>query len=221
MLLVKSLPIRETTYVKNPLSSSLGEQIIVESISLINLIGLESFTFKKLADNIQSTEASVYRYFTNKHMLLVYLHNLYWRWLDSRIKQLSFERASHSSRLEKAIRMIVEPYADHESFVFPFKELSEVITAEGPKVYLTKAVDEDNKEGVFMEYKSLCDSLAQLVLNINPKYKYAHSLASTIVESAHDQLFFSKHLPRLTDIEENDVQQLYDYLIHTVRSAIK
>ena len=34
---------------------------------------VEEFTFRKLAQKINTTEASVYRYFENKHRLLIYI----------------------------------------------------------------------------------------------------------------------------------------------------
>ncbi|MDH5608082.1 MAG: TetR/AcrR family transcriptional regulator, partial [Cyclobacteriaceae bacterium] len=40
---------------------------------MIAQIGFERFNFKKLSTTINSTEASVYRYFKNKHQLLDYL----------------------------------------------------------------------------------------------------------------------------------------------------
>ena len=220
MLSIKSLPISSQTYVKDPFTSELGQRILVDGVRLLNELGLESFTFKKLAVEIESTEASIYRYFTNKHMFLVYLSNLYWRWMDQRISQLSHQKNSHYRRLEEAIGLIASPIPEDLDSEFPYSALVDLINAEGPKVYLTKMVDEENKEGVFVAYKTLCETLSQLILNINPEYPFAHSLASTIIESAHDQLFFSKHLPRLTDIDTDNVEMLNEFLLHTVASAI-
>ena len=62
--------LNEGLYVKEPQDSELGRKIIKHSILLIDKLGFESFTFKKLANEIQSTEASIYRYFENKHLLL-------------------------------------------------------------------------------------------------------------------------------------------------------
>jgi len=44
----------------------------------------------------------------------------------------------------------------------------------------------------------VCD----FVLEVNPKFEYPHMLISTIIEGAHHQKYFSKHLPSLTDVEE-------------------
>lgn len=40
---------------------------------MIYKTGYEAFTFKKLAEDIGTTEAGIYRYFENKYKLLVYL----------------------------------------------------------------------------------------------------------------------------------------------------
>ena len=220
MLSTRTLSINPNTYSKDPFSSPLGEQIIVEGTLLLSNLGLEEFTFKKLAQKIGSTEASIYRYFSNKHMFLIYLSNLYWKWLERSIRQLSYEKMSHQLRLKAAISIITMPSPQDLNSDFPYNHLAEVIIAEGPKVYLTKLVDHENKEGAFMAFKTLCAELSQLILNINPDYPYAHSLASTIIESAHSQLFFSSHLPRLTDIDSGQTSDLVEFLYEIVTSTI-
>jgi AcrR family transcriptional regulator len=77
--------VSENVYLKDPESSDLGKRIIRGSISLLNEIGFDSFTFQKLAKEIKSTEASVYRYFENKHKILLYLFSWYWSWMEYRM----------------------------------------------------------------------------------------------------------------------------------------
>ena len=60
-------------------------------------------------------------------------------------------------------------------------------------------VDHENKEGYFLGYKHICETLSQLALQINPNYPYPHSLFATIIEAAQSQQFFAEHLPRLSD----------------------
>ena len=72
----------EGLYLKEPQDSKLGINIIKYSILMIDEYGFESFTFKKLAKEINSTEASIYRYFENKHLLLLFLVNWYWEWVS-------------------------------------------------------------------------------------------------------------------------------------------
>ena len=50
-------------FVKDPETSDLGRKIIQESIVLIDEIGFENFTFKKLGERIGSNESSICRYF--------------------------------------------------------------------------------------------------------------------------------------------------------------
>ncbi|MGB3151012.1 MAG: TetR/AcrR family transcriptional regulator, partial [Maribacter sp.] len=56
------IAINEKIYVKDPESSDLGKRIIEQSILMINEMGFESFTFKKLGIKIKSNESSIYRY---------------------------------------------------------------------------------------------------------------------------------------------------------------
>ncbi|MBL7759004.1 MAG: helix-turn-helix transcriptional regulator, partial [Chitinophagaceae bacterium] len=54
-------------FLRDPEQSVLGRSIIQHSINMIHKVGFEDFTFKKLAQEIGTTEASIYRYFENKH----------------------------------------------------------------------------------------------------------------------------------------------------------
>lgn len=77
--------INEGLYLKNPQSTPVGKAIIRESILMMADLGNEHFTFKKLANRINTTEATVYRYFENKHLLLLYVINLYWLLIEFQI----------------------------------------------------------------------------------------------------------------------------------------
>ncbi len=65
--------LNEKLFLRDPQQTKLGRKLIQQSIILIDELGFERYTFKKLAERIQSTEASVYRYFENKHKLMLYL----------------------------------------------------------------------------------------------------------------------------------------------------
>ena len=66
------ITINEKLYVKDPETSELGRNILQNSIILIDEMGFEAFTFKKLGEKIQSNESSIYRYFENKLHLVCY-----------------------------------------------------------------------------------------------------------------------------------------------------
>ena len=53
------ISLNEGLYLRDPQDSDLGRNIIKYSIILIDEFGIESFTFKKLAIKINSTEASI------------------------------------------------------------------------------------------------------------------------------------------------------------------
>ena len=56
------LQMSENLFVRDPQETELGRKIIHHGIKLIDELGIEGFNFKRLAEAIDSTEASVYRY---------------------------------------------------------------------------------------------------------------------------------------------------------------
>jgi hypothetical protein len=63
-----------------------------------------------------------------------------------------------------------------------------------------KEVKEINDHEVFKPYKDLCARISDLIKAYQPAYAYPHSLSTTLIETSHSQLFFSTHLPKLTDV---------------------
>jgi len=151
-------------FIRDPQETELGRNIINTSIRMIDEMGFESFTFKKLALEISSTEASVYRYFENKHRLLVYLIAWYWNWLEYKIDYGTQNVQDPTKRLEIALKIVSE--GNHNDPHFPDVDeaaLNRIVVGESDKTYLTKQVDEDNKEGLFRGYKALCKKIADIV----------------------------------------------------------
>lgn len=187
-------------YNKNPEETDLGKRILSKSIELMEEMGYEHVTFKKIGLAIESTEASVYRYFQNKHQLLAYLINWYWGWLEVKMAQEFMMLNRAEDKLKRAIELLVLPMDEDERIPHIDEgTLQRLVVAEYPKIYLTKEVDAENEEGYFLGYKRICDILGNLALQINPDYKYPHSLFSTVISAAQSQQFFTEHLPRLSD----------------------
>jgi len=200
MATLLKLQMNENLFLRDPQDTELGRKIVHHSIQLIDELGLEAFTFKKLSVAIDSTEASIYRYFENKHKLLVYLITWYWMWLEYRIEFETNNMADPCQRLERAIKVITEKKVYDDSFPdVDETALQRIVINESEKTYLTKQVDHDNRFGLFKGYKTLCRRIADMVSEINPQYPYAHSLVSTCLQAAHQQVFFADHLPSLTD----------------------
>jgi len=196
------LSINDKLFLRDPQATSLGQRILQESILLIDEVGFEQFTFRKLSQRINSTEASVYRYFENKHLLFVYLLNWYWEWMKFRIDYNTMNIKDPVQRLKIVLDVIIDTAKRNTSIEFVDEDiLHRIVVAEGTKGYHTKTVDEKNKEGFFLSYKTLCKKIADILTEINPEYQYPRSLASTLVETANNTIYFAQHLPRLTDIE--------------------
>jgi AcrR family transcriptional regulator len=191
---------------------------------MIDALGFEQFTFKKLAAEIGSTEASIYRYFENKHKLLVYLVSWYWAWVDFTVTFQTHNIQYPRERLSRALEVLTKAGLDDDPNVAYIDEriLHRIVVAESSKVYYTKEVDAENKEGYFLEFKRLCHRLAQMVLEINPAYPYPHTLLSTVMEAAHQQVYYAQHLPSLTEIKnsQNSEEEATKFLKHLIFSAI-
>jgi AcrR family transcriptional regulator len=217
------LSLNHKSYLREPESTELGRRIISESIILIDRLGFEDFTFKKLASEIGSTEASIYRYFENKHKLLVYLVSWYWAWLEYTVTYNTRNLANPIDRLNCAIELVTKAGQSDDPSVVHIDErvLHRLVVAESSKVYHTKEVDTENKAGYFMELKSFCHYLAEIILEINPEYPYPHALISTMLDAAHQQIFFAQHLPSLTDVKGDQYVDTVNFLKRIVFSAIK
>lgn len=201
---ILQLLMSEKLFLRDPQDTELGRKIIQESIFMIDELGFEKFTFKKLALKIDSTEASVYRYFENKHRLLVYLIAWYWNWLEYRIEFGTQNIEDPIRKLEIALGILTEPKLRDESFPQIDEEaLFRIVILESDKTYLTKQVDMDNKEGLFRGFKSLCKKISSFIKEYNPDFQYPNSLTSTILQAAHHQLFYAYHLPSLSDLNKS------------------
>ncbi len=218
------LILNESYYLKDPQNTELGRRIISKSIYLIDELGFEQFTFKKLATAIGSTEASIYRYFDNKHRLLNYLVAWYWSWVEYQIEFQTHFLVEPRKKIQKIIALLAQNIElDHSFQHIDEIVLHRIVVAESDKTYLTKNVDSDNQEGLFKGYKSLCKRIASVILEINPSYPYPHSLVSTVLEASHQQVFFTEHLPSLSDLPTDSNQRcniLRDFLENLVFQAL-
>ncbi len=194
--------VNEKIYLRDPESSELGKQIVKNAIDLIYELGFEHFTFKKLAAEIQTTEASIYRYFENKHRLLLYILNWYWLYMEFLLLFQLQNISDPKTKLEAIVQLLTHELPESAGRLdYNKKMLHQIVIAESSKVYLVKEVDAINRNEVFKPYKDLCAAIAEVIKAYNPSYEYPISLSSTLVETAHYQQFFAKFLPRLTNIQ--------------------
>ncbi|WP_350286402.1 TetR/AcrR family transcriptional regulator [uncultured Croceitalea sp.] len=203
LLQTVKIAVNEKIYLKDPESSELGKRIIEHSILMIDDIGFESFTFKKLGAVIGSNESSIYRYFENKHKLLVYLTSWYWGWLEYQLVFSTNSMSNSKEKLEKAIDIISRSIVEDSTFSHINEpKLSKIVVNESSKSFLTKEVDEENKQGYFVIYKRMVNRFEQMIRDYSPSYKFASSLASTILEGVLHQYFLKEHFPTLTSCND-------------------
>jgi AcrR family transcriptional regulator len=210
------IQVNPNIYLKNPESSQLGQRIVSGSIELIDQLGFEACTFKKLANHIDSTEASIYRYFDGKHKLLLYLTAWYWGWMEYRLVFRLANIDDPRERLMRAIQAVTEEIEEDSSFSHINEvKLNRLVIAEASKAYLIKDVDAINKLGIFSDYKRLVERISAIILEVNPEFKYPHMLVSTVIEGAHYQRFFKEHLPKLTDVlpDEDAIVEFYKNMV--------
>ncbi len=196
-----TLQVDEKLFLKDPHSSVLGHRILEHSILLIDEIGFEAFTFRKLAQRIGTTEPTIYRYFRSKHRLLLYLTSWYWTWMGYRLMLATSNVVSAEERLRIALRELTQPIvADDSTPHIDEAALYRIVVSDSAKAYLHRDVDAENRDGLFRSYKRLCHTVAAMITEINPDYRYPVALVSTVVESSHMQKYFAEHLPSLTEV---------------------
>jgi AcrR family transcriptional regulator len=211
--------LNEGLYLKDPQDSKLGRKIIQFSVEMIHKIGFESFNFKKLATEINSTEASLYRYFENKHLLLLYLVNWYWEWVNYLINLNVMNIEDSKKKLKIVVHSLVFATSDNSLVEFiDESKLHKIVVFEGTKAYHTFNIDKENSIGLFKSYKDLSANIASIILEVTPDFKYPSALASNLFEMANNQLYFAKYLPKLTDVavnkdHEKEVENMLNYFL--------
>jgi AcrR family transcriptional regulator len=213
------ITINEKLYVKDPETSELGKKIIQFSIVLIDEIGFEAFTFKKLGEKIQSNESSIYRYFENKHKLLIYLSSWYWSWIEYNLVFSTNNISNPLERLSIGIKIVTQNIVDDKNTPHIDESvLNKIIISEFTKTLLTKEVDEENREGFFLVYKRVIYRLIEMIEAVNPSYPYAKSLASSIVEGNLHQNYLKNHFKTITNLAEKDC--ITDFYIDIIQKVL-
>lgn len=199
------IQLNENLYLRDPQQTKLGRRIIEFGIILIEQLGFEKFTFKKLAERIESTEASVYRYFENKHKFLLYLISWYWEWMKFQIDYNTMNIEDAARRLQIIISILVESSRTNPAVEYVDENiLHRIVVAESVKAYHTKEVDMENRDGLFLNYKMLCGAISDTIIEVCSDYPYPRTLASTLIEMANSHIYFAEHIPSLTEIRTDN-----------------
>ena len=206
----------DSIFLKDPERSDLGRKILKEGVSLIDKIGFEAFTFKKLGERIQSNESSIYRYFENKHKLLLYLSSWYWSCIEFRLifETANLEDPNH--RLTKAIIVLTEDTSS-EILGCNIKEstLKQIMISNFIKTF---NLSELNNEDCIKTYKRVILLLSEIIKEVNPYYSYPENLSINIVEGALHQHFLKQHFKTITNYSESVSPT--DFYLNMVKSIL-
>ena len=220
MALKLNFKLSEKLYLKDPQESEYGKRLLTNAIELLDELGFESFTFKKLGTKMESSEVSIYRYFENKHLLLLYLNSWYCEWVAYQIDMRTMNISDSREKLKIAIHCMI--HANLESKLTDYINeslLFQVIMKESSKTYHISEVDTENKYGLFLPYKELIGKLAVIIEEMNPKFKYSKSLASTLYEMVNNQIFYAEHLPKLTSLSKKDTLAKLEKMVNHIAFA--
>ncbi len=208
---------------RDPEDTVLGRNIVRKGLVLMHELGFEQFTFKKLATEINTTEASIYRYFENKHRLLLYLLTWYWNYMEYLVLFNINNLVSPEDKIKRIINLLVSDLPnDHDLSGIDKIALHRIVLHESSKAYLVREVEEINQVHLFKPYKDLCTRIADIFKEYTPDYPYPRSLSSTLLEMSHVQYYFMLHLPSLTDFgKDKHPQYIIEYLEHLIFTALK
>ncbi|MEZ4873865.1 MAG: TetR/AcrR family transcriptional regulator [Flavobacteriaceae bacterium] len=212
--------IHEGVFKKDPETSDLGKSIVGKGIDMIDAMGFESFTFKKLGEQIGSNESSIYRYFESKHMLLLYLASWYWGWVEYKIVLQTMNIKQPDEQLRRVLEVLSGEVLEDKNFSHVNEvALHRVIINEYSKSYLTKTVDSENKEGYFSVYKRLVGRISGMIKEMNPTYAFPESLSSTLLEGTLHQQFLRDHFPTITNCNKQVL--VHDFFFDMVFNCLK
>ena len=215
-----SFVIDSSLYLRYPEETSLGKKMVSESIIMMDEDGYDAFTFKKLAARIDSTEASIYRYFRNKHQLLCYLVSWYWTWLEYFIQYRTTNINDSKRKLEMAIAALLESDIDDPNIPHINEGiLHRLVVAESARVYMPRPTEITDYNGILRGYNLMCSRLIEFIKGIDPKYKYTRELVDTLLSISHNRLF-SMYQSSDRRAKRKDARSLEVFLNHLVFTSL-
>lgn len=211
----------KTLFVKDPSTSEVGKEIVRKSVKLLAKEGIENFNFKKLSQAIASTETTIYRYFTNKHQLVMYLSSWYWVKLESRIVFATANIPDPKEQLQKTIKeLCFRIPKSAESNQLDEQLLQELVFNDSWKAFDSNLPTACNPKSYYVAYEDLCDRIAVILHACDKSYKTPKALASALIDTSHRQMFFQKHLSHISDIGKTN-KSIENLLLSMVDHFIK
>lgn len=196
------ISVNPALFLRDPEETDLGRKMIQYGIVMIDRMGLDQFTFKKLAREIQSTEASMYRYFESKHRLLYYLLSWYWTRTLFLFEYQTANIPEPARKLRIAIEVLLHMIEDDPATTHVDEgALSRIAVVESAKVYRVGSENRTEREAISEAYHDFCKRIAKVIRELSPRYKYPKSLVVAMITTIQRQSFYLEQLPLLTDIK--------------------
>jgi AcrR family transcriptional regulator len=218
------ITMNDELFIRDPEQTRLGQEMVSKSIILIHKLGFEKFTFKKLAEEINSNEQSVYRYFENKHQLLQYLVSWYWAWLEYQVDFKTNFINKPAEKLKAVIKVLSESAKNDPNFEHIDESiLAHIVTKTSPISYITEDLSREEKDSIMQSFKSLCAKIAEIIKASSPKYPTPNALATSMIRMTREQIFFSKYFSELTELDSTpeDTSEIYAFIEKTIFSILK
>ncbi len=213
------ITIPEGVFIKDPETSVLGKNIITQGMELIHEMGFDGFTFKKLGNHIGSNESSIYRYFENKHKFLLYLSSWYWAWVEYNLVMETHAISDPKEKIIQAVTVLTRKEDnDSSNTLINLVLIHKIMVSEFSKSFLTKSVDQENEQGLFVAYKRVHSRLQGFIKVANPSYNFSASLANTILAGVLQQYYYKDHFPSLTDC--SDINEPCNYYINLIYKTL-
>jgi AcrR family transcriptional regulator len=217
------IKVSEDLCLRDPEETKLGRTIIEQGIEMLDTEGYDALTFKKLAARINSTEASIYRYYQSKKQLLEYLLSWYWNWLEYQIDIKTTNLRDPEDKLDVIIEVLIKhDKTDAAMAHIDVDRLYRIVITESARVYLTKQQDSAREREIFHGYEKLCYHIADVLKEINSGYPFLAPLASTLVSGIHKQIFIQGYTPAFGKprVSEKDRREIHNFAKQLVVSAL-
>ncbi|MFM9985543.1 MAG: TetR/AcrR family transcriptional regulator [Flavobacteriales bacterium] len=194
--------IAESLSAKNPIGSEIGQEILRKSSQLIERDGIDLFTFKKLAIEMGSTESTIYRYFGNKHQLLLYLSSWYWNLLEVKLAFMTSNVNNPTERLDLALQFLGHPIDELSATSFlDERVLHQIVVRDSTKSINALGMSTKKNLEYLDAYVNLIKRLSEIIHKVNPRYKFPNALSISLLETSHYQNHLQSILPGVSDLD--------------------
>lgn len=182
----------EEFYLRNPQDTELGRRIVETSLAMIVKDGFIPFSIKKLAVSIKTTEASVYRYFSNKECILLYCIGMFWAETEFRIKFQTNNMNNPKDRLSAIIDILTDEHgaAEQEFETSHFTLLRNLACLNNSLIFILMEVQKQHQitKAALMPiiksvYGSINDSVSQLVSDKSKAFMLTETIISFCLNS--------------------------------------